>query len=211
MQSSRLRKVLIGTGAALVAVLVTGFVLWPKTPLNLGEDDHMSTAGVYQHWRAGDVAVLVRHSERCDRSSNPCLGPADGITQVGSAVAAEVGKSFRTLGMENADILSSPITRTLQTATSMFATTGTTQEWLASCGDAMSKDVLAHKTAHRNLVLVTHSGCISDLEKQQGFEHAKASEYTSSLFVAVADDGKLKILGVLNAEDWPQALKNTSK
>jgi phosphohistidine phosphatase SixA len=210
--TTRLKKQLLGAGAAIVSmVLATGFMLWPKTPVNLGEDDHMNSAGVYEHWRAGDVIVLVRHAERCDRSSNPCLGPADGITHIGSIAAAEVGKAFKTIGMDNADVLSSPATRTLQTSSYMFGHAAPAQDWLVSCGKPLRDDALAHKAAHRNLVLVTHSECISDLESQLGFKHARSSEYTSSLFVSVTADGQLNVLGVMNEQDWAPTLKKIAK
>ncbi|WP_347901506.1 histidine phosphatase family protein [Pseudomonas purpurea] len=208
-KTRRLKKILLGSVAVLIAALVTGFAVWPRSPLNLGESDHLLSAGVYQHWKAGDLIVLVRHAERCDRSSNPCLGPADGITRHGNEVATQLGKAFQTIGMENADVVSSPTTRTQQTSTAMFAHAGSAQDWAAKCDKTLGDAALKHKARQRNLVLITHSGCISDVESALGFEHAQFSEYTSSLFVTVGNDGQLKILGLLNAEDWPQALKKT--
>lgn len=166
----------------------------------------MAAAGVFERWQAGNVVVLVRHAERCDRSSNPCLGPADGITRMGSTAAANVGKAFQAMGMENTDIMNSPLTRTTQTARYMFDKQSVSQEWLATCGDTMRDDVLAHKVAHRNLVLVTHSGCISDFESQMGFKHARSSEYGSALFVSVGAGGQPQVLGILNAQDWQSVL-----
>lgn len=202
----RFLKVTLAASVVIVAALVTGFTLWPRSPAMLAEGDHMTTAGVFQHWQAGDVVVLVRHAERCDQSKNPCLGPADGITQVGSVASTDVGKGFNALGMDHADVFSSPATRTMQTAQFMFGKEASHQEWLAQCGKAMRDDVVAHKTAHRNLVLVTHSGCISDFEKQTGFKHAPTSQYTSALFVSVTADGQLKVLGIVNSGDWPAVL-----
>nr|WP_232000375.1 histidine phosphatase family protein [Pseudomonas asplenii] len=167
----------------------------------------MHSTGVYAHWKAGDVIVLVRHAERCDRSSNPCLGPADGITQLGNHSATDVGNALQNIGMTNTDVLSSPTTRTTQTARAMFGKTALTADWLLSCGPSLGQDALAHKAAHRNLVLVTHSGCIDDLEKQLGYRHPNKSEYTSSVFVSVGADGQLNLLGTLNAEDWQSVLR----
>ncbi|WP_239687877.1 MULTISPECIES: histidine phosphatase family protein [Pseudomonas] len=191
---------------ALAALMATGFALWPRTPIDLAVRDHLRSTGVYAQWKAGDVIVLVRHAERCDRSSNPCLGPEDGITRLGNRSAAQVGRAFQQVGMNNTDVLSSPTTRTAQTAQAMFGKSAITADWLVSCGPTLGQDALAHKAAHRNLVLVTHSGCIDDLEKQLGYRHVAKSEYTSSLFVSVGADGQLKMLGILNAEDWPTAL-----
>ncbi|MFC3943857.1 histidine phosphatase family protein [Pseudomonas gingeri] len=202
----RFKSMFLAVGVAVMALVMTGFALWPKSPLDLAVKNHMNSAGVYAHWKAGDVIVLVRHAERCDRSSNPCLGPEDGITRLGSHAAAGVGQAFQIVGMGNTDVLSSPTTRTAQTAQAMFGKTAITADWLLSCGPALGEEALAHKAAHRNLVLVTHSGCIDDLEKELGYRHAVKSEYTSSVLVSVGADGQLNMLGIMNAEDWPTVL-----
>ena len=194
--------------ALTVSVLVTGFVLWPKSPANLVEEGAQARTQLLLQWNAGEIAVLVRHTERCDRSDNPCLGPADGITRIGSEAAAGVGQGFVRLGLQQTDILSSPVTRTVQTAHYMFNSDPRTQEWLATCGSTLRNDVVAHKVAHRNLVLVTHSGCIADFEKQAGLKHAaKDAEYGSALFVRIDGNGQLQVLGMVNAEDWNSLLQ----
>jgi phosphohistidine phosphatase SixA len=206
--SSRLSKSVVAIGALTLAVLATCFVLWPKSPANLAHEGAQARAQLLQQWSAGEIAVLVRHAERCDRSSNPCLGPADGITRVGSEAAAGVGQGLTRLGLTQTDILTSPVTRTVQTAHYMFNSDPRTQEWLATCGTTLRNDVVAHKVAHRNLVLMTHSGCIADFEKQTGFKHsAKDAEYASALFVHIDGDGQLKVLGIVNAEDWNTLLQ----
>jgi hypothetical protein len=70
----------------------------------------------------------------------------------------------------------------------------------------MGDDVSAHKVAHRNLVLVTHSECIRDFESQMGFKHAPTSEYTSSLFVSIDAAGLPQVVGIMNAQDWQSVL-----
>ena len=70
--SSRLSRSVVALGALVVAVLVTVFFLWPKSPTNLAQEDAQARARLLQQWGAGEIAVLVRHTERCDRSSNPC-------------------------------------------------------------------------------------------------------------------------------------------
>lgn len=199
-------KLALVTGAVLVGALVMGLVWWPRSPVMLADGNQLAKAQLFEHWQAGDIAVLVRHAERCDQSSNPCLGPADGITEVGSVASTEVGQGFNALGMERADVFSSPATRTVQTAQYMFGKEAAKQDWLVECGKTMRDDVVAHKTAHRNLVLVTHSGCISDFEAQTGFKHALTSQYTSALFVSITPEGQLKVLGTVNAGDWSRVL-----
>ncbi|CAI8700836.1 Histidine phosphatase family protein [Pseudomonas chlororaphis] len=191
---------------AMTGALVAGFALWPRSPLSLASATDLQTSGLLEQWQAGNVVVLVRHVERCDRSPHPCLGPADGITRAGSEAAVHLGAAFRALGMSHTDVLSSPITRTAQTAAYMFEQPTNAQEWLASCGKSLRDEVLAHKLAHHNLLLVTHSGCISDFESQTGFKHALASEYGSALFVSVGDAGQVKVLGVVNEQNWQSLL-----
>ena len=203
VQAKRLLKSLLSLGGVLlVAALVTGFVWWQKSPVNLVDAGTQVRTQLLQEWAAGEVVVLVRHAERCDRSNNPCLGPPDGITRLGSEAAKVVGQGFLGLGMTQADVFSSPLTRTMQTAHYMFGKDAPAQDWLATCGSTLRNDVVAHKRAGHNLVLVTHSGCISDFEAQTGFKHAATSEYGSSLFVHIAKDGELQIVGIVKAEDW---------
>ncbi len=192
-------------GIALMVTMTTGFIVWPVSPaiLDMRNPESPDVIGLKEHWRRGDVVVLVRHAERCDRSSNACLGPADGITRLGSTESQQLGRSYAGWGLGNTDIMHSPITRTAQTAQFMFDARSVSQQWLADCGKTMRDDVLSHKQAQHNLILVTHSGCISDFEKQTGFKHAAASEYDSSLFVWVTPQGKIDVLGIANMPDWP--------
>ncbi|MGV8918125.1 MAG: histidine phosphatase family protein [Pseudomonas sp.] len=200
-------NVLLGVALLIVIAMIVGFSLWPKSIANLGQNNQMVTTGVYDQWQAGNIVVLVRHAERCDRSSNPCLGPADGITRPGNESGINAGKAFQALGLNNTDTLSSPLRRTSQTAAAMFGKAVTEEDWLVNCEtNNMLNDIVAHKPEHRNLILVTHSGCISRLEKQLGYPRAKTAEYTSSLFISLGADKKPKILGLMNVQDWPATL-----
>ncbi|MDE1165322.1 MAG: histidine phosphatase family protein [Pseudomonas sp.] len=200
------RKVALFSMAILVPVLVTGFVAWPRSPVDLGKADNMQSSGLYAAWAAGEVAVLVRHAERCDRSSNPCLDDKNGITEVGRQVSQQVGQAFATLGLGNTDLITSPLVRTVQTAQYMFGKPITVQDWVYNCDTRLLADIQQHKVAQRNLLLVTHSGCISNLESQLDFPHARAADYTSALFIVVGAGGKAKVLGTLNAEEWAGVL-----
>lgn len=204
---SRLRMWVTTSCLLLVAALISGFVWSQRSPNDLGSAGRAATAEWTKAWQAGEVVALVRHTERCDRSSNTCLGPADGITQVGRDAAVSVGHGFVQLGMERAEVLSSPLTRTAQTARFMFGQDAMAQDWLEVCGPTLRNDVVAHKNAGHNLVLITHSGCISDFEKQTGFPHAVAAEYGSALLVRIDSQGALKVLGIMNAESWLQIAK----
>ena len=194
-------------GIAVITVLLACSLFWPASPRDLGVGNSLLTSQVMPLWRDGDVIVLVRHEERCDRSTNPCLGPAEGVTVNGSQHAENLGKAFKSLGMDGTDTLASPAIRTAQTARFMFGKTELTASEDAVCGAAMGEELLSHKQPGRNLVFITHSGCIGDFEKVLGYPHAKFSEYGSSLFVQVLPNGKFKALGIVKSADWPNALK----
>lgn len=194
--------------ALLVLVLVSGLAWWwSRSPVHLIDGGAQARALLLQDWNAGESIVLIRHAERCDRSSNPCLGPADGITRAGSEAAKGVGQGMMRMGMDQADVFSSPVTRTVQTTQSMFEKDPQTLEWLATCGSTFDNDMIARKHTGRNLVLVTHSGCIADLEKQLGFAHTATSEYGSALFLHLNKEGKLSVTGIVNANDWTALLQ----
>lgn len=194
-------------GLFVVGLLVAGSLLWHASPRDLGVSDRLLTSHVLPLWRDGDLIVLVRHEERCDRSTNPCLGPVEGLTINGSQQAETLGNAFKTLGMEGSDVLASPAIRTAQTLRFMFGKNEVTSGQQAVCGAAMGEELLSHKTAGRNLVFVTHSGCIADFEATLGFPHATFPQYGSALFVQVLPHGKFKTLGIVNNADWPAALK----
>ncbi|CRM74894.1 histidine phosphatase family protein [Pseudomonas fluorescens] len=204
----RLRKFRVPVaGIIVIALLLNVFIFWPRSPQDLGIGNRLVTSGVLASWRNGDLIVLVRHEERCDRSGNPCYGPADGLTVNGTQRAADLGSAFESLGMERTDVLSSPTTRTAQTSLFMFGKTELSPGPLAICGDAMGEEILSHKQADRNLMLITHSACMSDFQEALGYPHAQAAEYGSALFVQVLPDGKLKALGTMKRQEWAAALK----
>ena len=194
-------------GIAVIGLLLTASLFWPASPRDLGIGNRLMTSQVLPLWRDGDVIVLVRHEERCDRSSNPCLGPVEGVTINGSQRAEQLGKAFKSWGMEGSDVLASPAIRTAQTSRFMFGKTDVTASQQAVCGAAMGEELLSHKQPGRNLVFVTHSGCIADFETDLGYPRARFPEYGSALFVQVLPNGKFKTLGIVNNPDWPAALK----
>ncbi|SDH48035.1 lipopolysaccharide core heptose(II)-phosphate phosphatase PmrG [Pseudomonas panipatensis] len=159
-------------------------------------------AELAQHWSKGEVVMLVRHAERCDRSSAPCLGAADGITVRGSEQAALVGHDYRALDLSHTDVYASPMTRTAQTAEQMFGANVIAQSWVADCKGDVLKNVLQHKVAHRNLVLVTHSECMAQIVQAIDHHDLSTPEYTSSLVLFSDDKGALQVAGQIEPQDW---------
>ena len=197
---------IIAVGLLLIT-LICGFVWVQRSPANLRYASASATQEWVKAWQAGEVVALVRHTERCDRSTNTCLGPADGITQAGSIAAAEVGRGFTQLGLEKTRFFSSPLTRTLQTAHYMLGHDAVAAEWLETCGPTMRNEVVAHKTAGQNMILVTHSGCIADFERQTGYPRAVAAEYGSTVLARIHAQGTLEVIGIMNPEGWQRLAK----
>ena len=173
----------------------------PSTLQSLAENSD-SRSELLKNWRNGDVIVLVRHAERCDRSDAPCLSSADGITVRARSVASDLGHSFDAMGLANTDIASSPLLRARQTAEGMFGSTPAEEEWLFHCRGAMLARALRYKQPHRNLILVTHSECIRDLESAMSNPYPAIADYASSVFVI--DNGREapSLLGYLDADQW---------
>lgn len=188
----------------MLAAVWLGSYLWtPSGPLDLAQGHNLRKASILAHWAKGDLVILVRHAERCDHSTNPCLGPPDGITRKGQLVAQELGNSFRALDLSHTDIFNSPLLRTAQTAVFAFKGASIPQDWLGNCRHTMLEDMQQHKVDQRNMVLVTHSECFNQLEKSLKVSARTVPDYGSALFVTVdPEDHSTKVLGFLDAQDW---------
>lgn len=168
-----------------------------QRPALPGEDD------LARHWRLGEVVVLVRHAERCDRSDAPCLGAEDGITVRGGELATALGDDYRSrFGLDNADVYASPLTRTLQTASLMFGDGTLGQAWVADCTGNLLNHVLEHKASHRNLILVTHSECMEQLALALSHRDLETPGYGTSLVLFSDARGGLQLAGEIAPRDW---------
>lgn len=207
------KKLLVPGLCALL--LLAALATWLSTRthvMSLGSEQQMLDSGVYADWTKGKVIVLIRHAERCDRSDNPCLGDPSGITIEGSQAAVEVGTGLQHLGLDNAEVLTSPEYRTRQTAHFIFGKEVASRDWIGECDHDFTHTALQSKQPGVNLVLVTHSGCIDHVERQlkvPGGE--RSSEYASALFVSMNRDGKARILGQMNANQWRNVVASAGK
>lgn len=169
--------------------------------------DAPNASAFAQRWTQGNVILLVRHMERCDRSSAPCLGAADGITARAADVARTLGDTISRYGLATTDIYSSPLTRTAQTADLMFDHAVTRQDWLYSCkDDDMLSHIRQHKAEHRNLVLVTHSECFDRLRENLHLAEGDDPEYGETLVLFDNEDSSPRIAGEIETHDWTQLL-----
>ncbi|BCX66057.1 MULTISPECIES: histidine phosphatase family protein [Pseudomonas] len=198
---ARHRKAVVVLASALLVIPLTVFLLRPAAVPDLAHGNVAGARALQTGWAKGDIIVLVRHVERCDHSPAPCLSGNDGITDRSRSVAVDVGAQFEHLGIDKADIYNSPMMRTAQTAGFMFNKVGVGDEWLVNCKGTMLRDALAHKVAGRNLILVTHSECMSELEKDLKLP-ASTLGYGASLFIDAETLQKPHMLGYIEASDW---------
>lgn len=197
----RYRNAAVVLASALLVIPLTVFLLQPAAVPDLAHGNTAGALALQTAWSKGDVIALVRHVERCDHSSAPCLIGNDGITERSRSVAVAVGAQFKQMGLDKADIYNSPMMRTAQTAGFMFNKVGTGDEWLINCKGTMLRDALAHKVAGRNLILVTHSECMSQLEKDLKLPDSTLG-YGASLFITAETLKEPRMLGFIEASDW---------
>ena len=132
------------------------------------------------------------------------VGAGAGFTQPAAAKCQ--------LGLNNADMLSSPKLRTRQTAHFILGQAVASEDWLEGCDNQFASEALSRKRPGHNLVLVTHNGCIDHFARQQNVTGGeRQSGYASALFVSVDGIGKARILGRLNEPDWQRVLASTAK
>ena len=198
---ARYRNAAVVLASALLVIPLTMWLLQPAAVPDLAHGNVAGARALAANWAKGDVIVLVRHVERCDHSSAACLSGNDGITDRSRGVAVGVGAQFERLGLNRADIYNSPVIRTAQTAGYMFNTVGVGEDWLIHCKGTMLRDALAHKIAGRNLTLVTHSECMSQLEKDLKLP-ASTLGYGASLFISAETPQAPRMLGFIEASDW---------
>lgn len=176
-----------------------------NTIANLDSHKKLIGSGLSERWKSGNVILLIRHEERCDRSKNPCLGPEEGITALGSERAKQTGIHLKAhFDFDNADIFTSPMTRTVQTSDFMLGKASLLSDREAICGNDIIDKLLKHKNHGRNLIVMTHNTCMKDLIRSSGHQHSWSPEYGSLLFAKTTNKHEIQIVGTLNADDIPK-------
>ncbi len=198
---ARHRDTWVVLGASLLVIALTLWLLAPAAVPDLAHGNVSGARALAAGWAKGEMIVLVRHVERCDHSPARCLSGDDGITDRSRSVAVGVGAQFEHLGLNSTDIYNSPMLRTVQTAGYMFNRAASGEDWLISCKGRILQEALAHKRPGRNLILVTHSECMTELEKDLNTPVSDPG-YGSSLFVSAANKAAPRLLGFIEASDW---------
>ena len=204
--SSRYRHRFVLLLPAVLLVVIGVALAQPPDVADLSEEGRPMVTDLISEWREGDVIVLLRHLERCDRADSPCLdGREQGITVRAVHHGYELGRGFKRLGLQNADISNSPLARTAQTSKIVFSREDD-QHWLYACREQMLESVMQRKVRGRNLILVTHSGCMEAFQSELGYDDDTPG-YGTALFVSEDHaNRKLQLLGFLDAEDWDATL-----
>lgn len=198
---ARYRNTAVVLACAALVIPLTVWLLRPAAIPDLAHGNVTGAQALAAGWARGDMIVLVRHVERCDHSKAACLTGNDGITERSRSVAVSVGAQFEQLGLQRVDIYNSPMIRTAQTASYMFNKVSANDDWLISCKGTMLRDALAHKVAGRNLILVTHSECMSQLQKDLKLPTSSLG-YGASLFISAETLQAPRMLGYIEASDW---------
>ena len=199
-------SLLLGTAFALAGLAFFASQLWadPK-PADLSESPFALTTNMLAEWQDGDVIVFVRHLERCSRGDAACLDGPAGITQRATATGLAMREQFAELGLATSDIYSSPLTRTSQTSALLFSEPTAHEDFLYQCKDDFVKEALARKIPGRNLVLVTHSSCMDEVNESLSYAEVDY-EYGAAVFLNVESETEQQILGFIDTDDWLHTL-----
>ncbi|WP_181298942.1 histidine phosphatase family protein [Pseudomonas sp. Q2-TVG4-2] len=208
LNASQRKRALIWSAGTSLAVAVAALIFHPPEIVDLSEEGGHKLPRLLARWENGDVIVLLRHLERCDKEDYPCLEGTKGVTSRSVAVGNILAGSFAQLGLGKTDIYNSPLTRTAQTEAIVFDDVGVDEDWLYKCRETMVHDALQNKMPNKNLILVTHSSCISAFEQELGYDSDTPAYGTSLFFSESSKRGSLDVLGFLDAEDWSVALSS---
>lgn len=206
LNASQRKRALIWSAAASVVVTAGALILHPPEIPDLSEESRYELPNLSAQWESGEMIVLLRHLERCDKEDYPCLQGTEGVTARSVEVGNVLAENFTQLGLDKTVIYNSPLTRTAQTETIVFGDMGDDKDWLYKCRESMLNDALEHKVPGKNLILVTHSSCISAFEQELGYDSETPEYGTSLFFTQGSEPGSLDVLGFLDADDWEMAL-----
>ena len=189
-----------------LAVIALAVIVFESPAIaDLSEDNRHEVPTLKAQWQKGEVIVLVRHLERCDKEDAPCLMGTEGITARSVDEGQALSEDFYRLGLLNSDVYNSPLDRTAQTESIVFGDRGSDRDWLFKCKKSIFRDAMANKEPGKNLILVTHSSCIDSFEESLGYA-SETPEYGTSLFFSPGPDNKLEVHGFLDMEDWDHTL-----
>lgn len=164
--------------------------------------------------RSGGYSVLMRHA-RTDYSTQEPMGtiPAErskqrNLSDDGISDAALMGVVFRRYGVSFAEVVSSPMFRTVETAEMAAGKPRTTMALRAIPATPEQEALVrAAPKAGTNRLLVTHHFVIE--KHVPGITPGAVAESEAAV-VSHAPDGSLRLVGIIHLADW-KALANPGK
>jgi phosphohistidine phosphatase SixA len=164
--------------------------------------------------RSGEYSVLMRHA-RTDYSTQEPMGtiPAErskqrNLSDDGISDAALMGVVFRRYGVSFAEVVSSPMFRTVETAEMAAGKPRTTMALRAIPATPEQEALVrAAPKAGTNRLLVTHHFVIE--KHVPGITPGAVAESEAAV-VSHAPDGSLRLVGIIHLADW-KALANPGK
>lgn len=166
-------------------------------------------------WNNGNVISLIRHNERCDRSTNQCLEGTKGITLNGKDKAITLGYNFRlALPINNSLIFSTQTLRTRQTAMYAFRDYAKAIRILdEKCTDSISECILnlKNKNKNKNLILVVnheYDDALIKVSTNHPFLNKIHIDYGAAFFFQINNTTQeMSIMGMINQNEWKKTNK----
>ncbi|HCS7282863.1 TPA: lipopolysaccharide core heptose(II)-phosphate phosphatase [Escherichia coli] len=125
------------------------------------------------------IIFLIRHGERCDRSSNVCLSYPTGITEKGTYKVQEYGNVFNKIFSPYV-IYATDTVRTIQTAKYFSGGEKLIIPDIYTCSDNATSKLKGYSSKNKVTVIFTHNHCLSRIAKKMNGWHLK-SDYLETL------------------------------
>jgi hypothetical protein len=194
--------------ALISASMVSVVVIVLSQNLSTECEGVVSKSGdVERMWHDGDLALIIRHTERCSRDDLNCPPGRDLLTDEGKLQAKLMGAGIRKLGPAQFDVRYSPAVRTRMTAEIAFAS-GQPSKWLLEdCKIGLMNKIKDNKVAGMNLLLISHSSCLNALEDENRnplliFDAGRDKYLGVTVLVNLKDKNQEDVLGCILPSQW---------
>ncbi|MCV3038864.1 lipopolysaccharide core heptose(II)-phosphate phosphatase [Escherichia coli] len=142
-----------------VILVLLSIIYIARTPARLDMNDVAEINQKHQ------LIFLIRHGERCDRSTNICLSERDGITINGANKAQQYGNAFSKM-FPDYGLYSTDTVRTIQTASFFSGGKTATIPDISTCDDDAVNNILEISQSDNITVIFTHNHCLSKIAKK---------------------------------------------
>lgn len=154
-----------------------------------------------QNSKSHPVVVILRHAERCDRSSHACLGNPRGITFRGKQQVMAMGRAWRAVAPSPYRIMASNAVRTQQSAQGFSGRTAialASQLDSTACKGKSFRSFIDRMRADKAglSVLFSHSQCLSYIA-QRFADKDFSPKYLEGLVLLIQPDG-IEVAGTIS-------------